>query len=263
MNFNKIVWDYYRKHRRQLIWREKITPYYVFISEVMLQQTQVSRVEKKFPEFIKKYPDFKSLTQTSTKELLQTWQGMGYNRRALYLRDAAQIIINAHEGKLPQDPIALDELPGIGSATAKSIVVFLWNKPLIFIETNIRRVFIRHFFSDRTDISDEEILLLVEETLDRENPREWYYALMDYGSYLPRITKNPNRRSKHYKKQTLFMGSDRQIRGTVIKLLLNKSLSLYELSQFMKIKKERIKYNIARLEKEGFVMEKKGKYAIK
>lgn len=263
MNFNTIVWDYYRKHKRKLAWREMITPYNIFISEVMLQQTQVSRVEKKFLEFIKKFPDFKTLTQASIKELLQTWQGMGYNRRALYLKDAAQIIIDAYRGKIPQDPAILDTLPGIGSATAKSIIVFFWNKPLVFIETNIRRVFIHHFFPDKTVVNDKEILPLVEKFLDRKNPREWYYALMDYGSNLPKIVKNPNRKSKHYQKQSQFNGSDRQIRGKVIKLLLNKTFTIGELSRFMKIEKERIQYNVTRLEKEGFVMEKKNKYSIK
>ena len=126
---------------------------------------------------------------------------MGYNRRALYLKKAAEIIITKYKGVIPREPDVLDDLPGIGKATARSIIVFIYNIPLAFIETNIRRTFIHHFFSDRTNIDDKDILPLVEKTLDKDSPREWYYALMDYGSHLPKITTNPNTRSKHYTKQ--------------------------------------------------------------
>jgi len=262
-DFKKTIWDFYKKHKRNLYWRKKITPYYVFISEVMLQQTQVTRVEKKFSQFIKRFPDFKSLANASTKDVLTAWQGMGYNRRTLYLRKAAEIIITKYRSSIPKDPELLNELPGIGNATACSIVVFTYNIPLAFIETNIRRAFIHFFFSDKKNVDDRDIMSLVKKTLDTKNPREWYYALMDYGSHLPKITKNPNIKSKHYKKQVPFKGSNREIRGTIIKSILKKPLTIDQLEQMTGFERNRLQYNLLKLKNEGFVMEKKGSYFIK
>lgn len=261
--FKKTIWDFYKKQKRTLIWREKIAPYYIFVSEIMLQQTQVARVEKKFPEFIKQFPDFKSLAQASTKDVLTAWQGMGYNRRALYLRKTAEIIVKKYNNRLPNDPHILKTLPGIGKVTANSIVIFVWNRPTVFIETNIRRVFIHFYFSGKNDVDDKNILPLVEKTLDKKNPREWYYALMDYGSHLPKITKNPNMKSKNYKKQSTFKGSDREIRGAIIRSILARSLTIEMLEEITRFDRYRLYMNLLELQKEGFVMEKRGKYTIK
>ncbi len=261
--FKKTIWDFYKKNKRRLLWREKITPYRVFVSEVMLQQTQVIRVSKKFPEFIRKFPDFKSLANASNKKLLRAWQGMGYNRRALYLKQAAEIVIKEYEGGLAKDPKLIDKLPGIGEATACSIIVFTYNIPLVFIETNIRRVFIHHFFSDKKDIDDKDIFLLVKKYLDKDNPREWYYALMDYGSHLVKITENPNAKSKYYKRQSKFKGSDREIRGVIIRSILKNFSTLDELEKNTQFERNRLYVNLLTLQKEGLIMEKKGKYFIK
>ncbi len=262
-NFKKVVREFYKKHKRKLLWREKIAPYAIFVSEIMLQQTQVSRVKKKFPEFIRRFPDFKSLAQASIKDVLTVWQGMGYNRRALYLKKSAEVIIKKYKGILPNNPHILETLPGVGKATASSISAFTWNTQTIFIETNIRRVFIHHFFSDKKSINDKDIIPLVKKTLDKKNPREWYYALMDYGSHLPKVTKNPNIKSKHYVKRSRFKGSNREIRGVVLRSVLKKPISINELEKLTRFDKKRLYHNLLRLQKEGFVMEKKGKYFIK
>ncbi len=149
------------------------------------------------------------------------WQGLGYNRRAKYLQESAKKVVNEFGGTLPQDQKILATFPGIGAATAASICTFAFNAPVAFIETNIRRVFIHHFFNDAESVSDKDILPMVESTLDRENPREWYWALMDYGAHLAKTMPNPNRRSKHYTKQSKFEGSNRQIRGAIVRLLLD------------------------------------------
>ncbi len=261
--FKKTIWQYYKKHKRNLQWRERIEPYHVFVSEIMLQQTQVPRVMTKFPEFIKTFPDFKSLAEASTSKLLKTWQGMGYNRRALYLRDAAKTIVVKHNGKVSLDPEELESLPGIGKATGRSIATFIGNKPEVFIETNIRRTFIHHFFKDKTEVGDKEIIVLVEETLDRQNPREWYYALMDYGSALSKKIENPNRKSKHYIKQKSFSGSDRQVRGMLLRLLLKSPSTAVELKKQSGFTQEKIICNLGNLMREGFIMERRGKYIIK
>ena len=210
----------------------------------MLQQTQVGRVIEKYREFLKAFPTVKVLASASLAEVLRVWQGMGYNRLARYLRDAAQKIVSEHRGRVPKTERDLRALPGIGHYTANAILTFAHNEPRVFIETNIRRVFIHHFFQlgcfvpklpaklgNETPklVSDKEILLLVEATLDTENPREWYYALMDYGAHLPKVARtNANTQSKHYAKQSAFKGSLRELRGKIIRMLDEKGKSILE-----------------------------------
>ncbi len=179
----------------------------------MLQQTQVSRVLEKFPQFLRAFPTLSALAKASVSDVLGVWQGMGYNRRALALHRLAQ-----STRAIPRDFDALLKLPGIGPYTAAAIMVFAFEKPHPMIETNIRRVYIHEF----NETHDKEILKLVEETLPRDNPREWYYALMDYGAMLGKTVPNPNRKSKHYTKQSTFEGSHRQVRGEVLRRFLAK-----------------------------------------
>lgn len=221
--FQAMIWDFYHTNGRIFAWRNNTNPYHIFISEVMLQQTQTYRVEPKFEQFITIFPDFNTLAQASLFDVLTVWQGLGYNRRAKFLYQAADIIVKKYNGIVPHDPLILITLPGIGPATAASIGAFAYNKPTVFIETNIRTVFIDTFFSKTQDpITDAHLLPLIEQTVDKENPREWYYALMDYGVYLKKTNTNPSRRSKHYTKQSVFKGSVRQIRGNIIAFLLQK-----------------------------------------
>lgn len=228
----------------------------------MLQQTQVPRVLQKYPLFIQRFPDFQALASASKTHILREWQGMGYNRRALYLKQIAEQVVKDHHGVLPRGIEKLDLLPGIGPATAASITVFTDNTPAVFIETNIRRVFIHHFFRDRQDIDDNEIIPLVERTLDLKNPREWYYALMDYGTYLAKTTDNPNRRSKHYAVQAGFEGSNRQLRGQILRLLLKKTLREEVLYKQIDAEKERIETALKELVREGFITVRDKTYTI-
>ncbi len=218
--FNAMLTAFYQKNRRPMPWRDEITAYRVLVSEIMLQQTQVSRVLKKFDMFIQVFPDLKTLAQASLEDVLRVWQGLGYNRRAQYLLQIARAIMDRWSGLVPDDPALLQTLPGIGTATAGSIVVFTYNRPVVFIETNVRRVCIHHFFQDRTEVSDKEIYPVVHKLLDPVHPREWYYSIMDYGTHLAACIENPNRRSRHYIKQSRFLGSDREIRGKIIRLVL-------------------------------------------
>ncbi|HSW64445.1 MAG TPA: winged helix-turn-helix transcriptional regulator [Dissulfurispiraceae bacterium] len=220
-SFRRTVRAFYQKNRRDMPWRETADPYHIVVSEIMLQQTQVERVHDKYLFFVKALPDFSSLAQAPLQQVLALWQGLGYNRRAIALKKIAGLIISQFDGELPSSVDMLRRLPGIGHATASSIAAFAFNVPTAFIETNIRRVFIHHFFDDRLDVHDSEIMPLVSAALDRRNPREWYYALMDYGSALKKQIPNPNRRSVHYVRQSRFEGSSRQKRGAVLKFLLN------------------------------------------
>ncbi len=262
MKFQKTIWDYYKKNKRDLTWRRTTDPYRIFVSEVMLQQTQVARVLKKYPEFLKAFPSFKSLASATLQKVLTVWQGMGYNKRALYLKKSAQIVVDKFKGKLPQDPKILETFPGIGKATANSIVAFAFNKPVVFIETNIRRVFIHFFFPKKDKVGDTELVPFVTKTLDKKNPREWYFALMDYGAMLAKKTENPNRRSKHYSRQTPFVGSNRQIRAVILRQLLNKPLTIDQIIKMTKYPKEDVKRNILAFTKEGLIGEKNKKYFI-
>lgn len=223
--FQKFILDNFRRYGRDLPWRKTHDPYNILVSEIMLQQTQVARVLVKYPQFIKTFPDFWSLAQASLRDILQVWQGMGYNRRAFYLKCIAQSVVKNSNERLLKDEKKLIELPGIGKTTAASVIVFAYNMPSVFIETNIRRVFIYHFFNNKASIHDCDILPLIEKTLDTKNPRRWYWALMDYGAMLGdearrHAKENPNRRSAHYVKQSKFKGSRRELRGKILSLLL-------------------------------------------
>lgn len=217
-DFQNLIWDHYRGHgRHELPWRQNITPYRITVSEVMLQQTQVSRVLKYFPAWLERFPDWRAMAEASLGDILTAWQGLGYNRRALNFHRLAKEVMASG---LPQEPAELVKLPGIGPNTAGSIAAFAFNRPVVFIETNIRRIYLNHFFAGQDGVSDSQLLPLISETLDRSNPREWYWALMDYGATLPKLTANPNRRSRHYGVQPRFEGSLRQLRGQVTRQLL-------------------------------------------
>src|SRR5258708_1907984 len=179
--FRATIYDYYRNHARTFPWRETTDPYRIMVSEIMLQQTQTQRVLVKYAQFIDAFPDFATLAQAPLRNVLQVWQGLGYNRRGMYLHQAAQQIMAEYKGGLPNDPVLLEKLHGIGPNTAGSIVAFAYNSPVVFIETNIRAVFLHHFFVGRAHVHDRELRPFIEAALDKDNPRHWYYALMDYG----------------------------------------------------------------------------------
>lgn len=215
-----LVWSYYRENARPMPWRKNRTPYRVFVSEIMLQQTGISRVGAKYPEFLARFPTFAALADASLHDVLSLWKGLGYNRRALALHESSRIIVEKFRGRMPRTVEELMTLPGVGHATASAVLVYSFNTPLAFIETNVRRVFLHFLFPGETGIKDAQLLPLVEKAVDTDNPREWYYALMDYGTMLARITENPNRRSAHYTRQSAFNGSHRQLRGKILEVML-------------------------------------------
>lgn len=219
-SFKKTIWHHYRKHGRVFPWRQTRNPYRILVSEIMLQQTQTARVLPKYVLFLKRFPDFFALAKTPNVELLNTWQGLGYNRRAIFLKKLSKIVTEKYGGRLPRNAKELTALPGVGPATAGAVAMFAFGEPSVFIETNIRRVFIHFFFGQKRAVADNEILTLVEKTMSRRNPREWFYALMDYGAFLKKGNLNPNRQSHHYRRQSRFQGSRRQLRGNIVKALL-------------------------------------------
>lgn len=214
--FQEEVWAKAGELYRPMPWREDPSFYHVIVSELMLQQTQVKRVRIKFAEFMARFPTIESLSEASLADVLVVWQGLGYNRRAKFLYEAAKQVVR--DG-LPTTAESLVTLPGIGKNTAGAIMNYVYEVPTPFIETNIRTVYFHHFFTDTHQVSDAELLRLVEQTIDRESPRQWFYALMDYGAYLKRQGSARLDTSKHYKKQAPLKGSVREVRGQIIRYL--------------------------------------------
>ncbi len=222
--FARYITRWFRHHGRvELPWRQTTNPYHILVSEVMLQQTQVERVIPLYNNFIHTFPTLSTLSTAPLQAVLSCWQGLGYNRRARYLQATAQELIRNFSGVFPQNDKTLQTLPGIGSYTAGALCNFAFNIPTPMIETNIRTVFLHHFFPEENDVPDAAVLKLVGLTLEKSAPREWFWALMDYGSYLKKILPNPNSRSKTYHRQSRFQGSLRQVRGEIIKMLAHKS----------------------------------------
>jgi A/G-specific adenine glycosylase len=261
--FRQTIYRHFQEHGRQFPWRETRDPYRILVSEIMLQQTQVERVVQKYEGFIARFPHFAALVEAPLPEILAAWQGLGYNRRALALKRLAERVVSEFGGNLPESPGVLATLPGIGPGTAGALAVFAFHQPAVFIETNIRRVFLHFFFPQQDSVRDRELLPLVEQTLDRKNPRRWYYALMDYGVWLKKAVANPNRRSAHYVRQSPFANSVRQVRGLILKTLLEHEV-LAEKAIAEKVGQSlgRTRSILAQLAAEGFLSVQGASYAI-
>ncbi|MFA6066551.1 MAG: hypothetical protein WC707_05225 [Candidatus Babeliaceae bacterium] len=262
--FRQHIYAYYAEYGRVFSWRQTTNPYHIVVSEIMLQQTQTDRVKDKFIQFITHFPTFEALAQASTRDVITLWQGLGYSRRALALLKIAQAVTKDYNSTLPANPEILLDMPGIGPATAGSICAFAFNMPTVFIETNIRSVFIHLFFSQRAEINDKELFPLVEQALDKLNPRVWYYALTDYGVMIKKQFKNPNIKSSHYAKQSKFEGSERQIRGMILRILTSHQVPIdFEfLCASIDRPIERIEKNLGDLCCEGFVSKIGNYYCI-
>ncbi len=263
-DFRRRIWDNYRNRGRRMPWRETDNPYHILVSEVMLQQTQVARVTEKYAPFLQRFPSWCALATARLADVVQQWQGLGYNRRARFLHQAAGEVVSRLEGRLPADQRLLSSLPGIGTNTAGAICAFAFGMPVVFMETNIRRVFIHFFYPDRQEIRDAQLLPLVELTLDRSDPRRWYWALMDYGVTLKSAGPNPNRRSAHYSRQPRFEGSRRQLRGAVLRLLSDgKRHALPQIAAAVgDAQNHSLESVLADLEREGFLAAEQAHYYL-
>ncbi len=259
--FVETVRAYYKQHGRDLPWRKTTDPYHILVSEIMLQQTQVDRVIPKYTTFIKQFPTLGSLAKAKPKKVLSLWQGLGYNSRALRLQQAARVILQKHASVFPDRYDDIMALPGVGPATAGDICAFAWNIPHPVIETNIRSVYIHHFFKNAEKVSDAELLPIITQTLDQKNPREWYWALFDYGAHLKKQVKN-NTQSKHYSKQSRFAGSVRQKRGAIVRALLVKQQSIEILATQLECDVPTLIPIITKMKQEGVVKEKNNRWYI-
>lgn len=261
--FLETVWGYYQQQgRHALPWRQAevdgaFDPYKILVSELMLQQTQVARVMPKYELFLHQFPTYAALASANLADVLRTWQGLGYNRRAKFLWEAARAIES--RGDFPATPDGLIALPGVGPNTAGAVLAYAFNQPAVFVETNIRTVYIHHFFQDDENVSDRSIRELLEQTINREHPREFYWALMDYGSNLKTTVRN-NYQSRHYTKQSAFHGSRREVRGAVLRVLAESPTSLRQLK--IKIADERLPWVLEALETEQLIGKSNGYYKL-
>ena len=262
--FRRTVLNHYKKNGRDLPWRHTIDPYFILVSEIMLQQTQAPRVIGKYRQFINQFPTIKSLAKAPLAQVLQLWQGLGYNRRAIGLHRTAQVIDSTYRGKMPTTIDQLRDLPGIGPYTAAAVRVFAFNQPALLIETNIRSVYIYYFFNHyRRQIADIELIALIEQTQDYKNPKQWYHALMDYGAMLKSTYGNPSKKSKHYTKQTKFDGSNRQLRGQIVKLIIEKKrISLAQCQKKLNFSRLQIETALQQLISEGLIKKNNHHYII-
>lgn len=262
--FRNIVWKYYAEHgRHSLPWRKSQDPYRILVSEMMLQQTQVERVIPYFNAWVKKYPNVKSLAQAPLADVLRQWQGLGYNRRAKFLHSAAKEVVTKHKGKIPEDAAVLESIWGIGPYTAHAVMTFAFNQDAVFIETNIRTAIIHHFFSERSDVTAEEIAQVLGRALPRGRARELYSALMDYGAHLKRSGVRLNAKSKGYAKQGAFEGSSRQARGVILRELSRGPAARMKLLKlFPSERKQQLEEQLARLVHEGLVRESSTRFHL-
>ena len=224
-SFRALVLQKGRELYRDLPWRRTRDPYKIWLSEVMLQQTQVSRVDGRWQHWLERFPTIDALASAQTSDVLDEWQGMGYNRRALALLNAARLVADGG-GSMPVELDDLVALPGIGPATAAGIRAFAYNLPGVYLETNVRTVLLHELYPDAVQVPDRELVPLVEVTCPQDasdpsdDPRTWYYALLDYGAHLKRTVPNPSQRSRSHVRQSRFEGSHRQKRAMAVRALL-------------------------------------------
>lgn len=259
--FKRVVWAHYRRAgRHDLPWRKTRNPYRILVSEVMLQQTQVPRVIEKYKQFLRTYPTVHALAKAPLSDVLKIWSGLGYNRRAKYLHDAAQSIVRDYRGNMRR---ALEErLPGVGPYTRAAVRTFAFNEPHTMIETNIRSVYLHHFFRGKVRVHDRDIIPLIERAARDQDPRTWHWALMDYGSHLKKLHQNPTKQSAHYSVQTKFEGSLRQVRGAILKVLVNGSHGDLAISKILDFDEERVRYALSGLKKDGLILAHRGSWKL-
>lgn len=255
--FRETVLTFYTLHgRHDLPWRKTKDPYKVLVSEVMLQQTQVERVIPYYRAFLRRFPSVSALATAPLGDVLRLWQGLGYNRRGKMLQEAATAVRAL--GKFPKSVEELEALPGVGKYTARAVAAFSFNEDVEMVETNIRTAVLYHLFPGEDVVSDEEICAALKKAMPKGNARVWYWALMDYGSYLKKSGVRTNTRQKGYKKQSAFKGSGREIRGAILRALVGQPRTTrFLIALFGKERETQALGQLKRLYEEGLI-EKKG-----
>lgn len=270
-NFREKIWEQGRALYRDLPWRNTRDPYAIMLSEVMLQQTQVSRVLGRWEQWLDAFPTVSALAAAPLPPVLELWQGMGYNRRALNLKRCAEEVVERFGGEMPRSHADLQSLPGIGPATAAGVRVFAYAEPDLYLETNVRTVFLHELFPDEEGVSDADLKPLVSVTCPQgPEVRDWYYSLLDYGAYLKKAFPNPSRRSKQHVRQSRFEGSHRQKRAYLLRRVLEGAATAEALAEDLSVAEtaagraavtaDEVVGILGELESEGFVVAKGGRW---
>jgi A/G-specific adenine glycosylase len=229
----------------------------------MLQQTQVDRVIPFYRAFLRRFPSVRALARAPLADVLSAWQGLGYNRRAKMLHEAAQAVVGKYGGRLPKEVSELEKLPGIGPYTARAVAAFAHNKDVVFVETNLRTAVLHHFFPGDALVKDAQIVSILEKALPAGRARDWYAALMDYGAHLKRHGVRLNHRSAGYVKQPVFKGSKREARGAVLKALTQGAKSAHFLERLLGTeRKEQVREAIATLVRDGMLQKEGRSYVL-
>ena len=254
----KVLAFYVQNGRHDLPWRKTVDPYAILVSEIMLQQTQVARVVPKYEVFLRRFPTVHFLAAADLADVLRLWQGLGYNRRAKYLHEAAKEVVARWNGVFPNTCADLQTLSGVGLYTAGAVCAFAYDTPVAMVETNIRTVVIYECFPKKQHVEDVAVHGVMLQALRYvSSPRVWYWACMDYGSALKSSGVVVHRQSAHHSKQAPFAGSDRQVRGAIVRAIAHssKSVSIAELQKALDIsaEKEIIAAQCTALKKDGLL----------
>jgi A/G-specific adenine glycosylase len=260
-SFQRAVLKHYKTSgRHTLPWRKTRDPYKILVSEIMLQQTQVPRVIEKYRSFLKRFPTVDVLARAPLSAVLKEWSGLGYNRRGKFLHDAAKMIVSDYGGNLKR--ATAERLPGIGPYTKSAVRTFAFNEPHMMIETNVRAAYIHFFFPNKERVHDRDLVPLIEACAEGQDPRTWYWALMDYGAHVKKLHLNPTRRSASYVMQNKFVGSLREVRGAIIKILNDGAHGDLAIANKLSFEGHMIRQALTGLKKDGLVVSSKGSWRI-
>ena len=270
---------WYVPRRRAYPWRGSHDPYAVWVSEVMLQQTQAGRVVPAFRSFLRRFPTVRALAAAPRRDVVREWGGLGYNRRAVRLSEAARAIVRDHAGRIPRDPATLRELPGIGPYTAAAVASLGFGEPVAAVDTNVRRVVARvHLGVEGHDVPARELWALADAWLDVDDPVTWNQAVMDLGREVcrpnPRCGVCPLARVCRFhlagsiaargpRRQGPFAGSSRQVRGAVVRALRSHpSLTRTRLADETGFPPERIDAAVRTLTADGLIVDDLGEVRL-
>lgn len=255
--FHEKLFTWFEKNKKDYPWRQTTDPYHIMVSEFMLQQTQTGRVVPKYEAFIERFPTLESLATAENRDVLELWSGLGYNRRAIWLKEAAQTIHPL--GEFPKTPKELKKIKGIGDYTSRAILIFTYNQDIATVDTNIRRIFIHEGFASQ-ETSDKELFQIAEKLLPHGKSKEYHSALMDYGNTILTSAKT---KIKPKTVQGKFAGSNRQYRGRIVKYLTGHLMGTKaEIIKNCQVPEEKIDQILSKLEKDGLIKKEKESFTL-
>ena len=259
-NFKNVLLQWYKNNKREYSWRNNSDPWSIYLLEVISQQTQLERADKYFRSFINEFPTPNDMATTSFKKILEIWSGLGYNSRAKRMFDSSKIIAEkSFDGLYPN----FQQLPGVGPYTENAILSFAYNEKVITQDVNVKRIISRYFGVDNPRKYIDAVSPLL---LKNTNSRKLNQALMDFGSSIckprsPLCLDCPleDTCDKYFNFETKpsekFSGSNREIRGNLIKLLLKKgALKVKTIQQELDTDKDRLNEILEKMQKDGLVM---------